>query len=83
MNTHSAQDFVAMPFDSTENRDAHVGYNIPETQSVIFACGQQQIRVCRMKLHFVYGVSVSRAMLDAGLNGRTENSDNASRSGHG
>ena len=54
-----ADDFVSVAFDSTENRDAVIGSDIPKSNGVILWNGQEQIRVGRVEFQFVDGVSVT------------------------
>lgn len=62
----STQYFIAMPFDAAEYRDAHIRLYVPQSQRMIFACRQQEVRFLRVEFQLVNGMSMTYVVFVAG-----------------
>ena len=54
-----AEDLISMAFNSTKYNDTLFGFQVPQTECVIFTDGQQQMTVSRMDLDLIYRIPVS------------------------
>lgn len=54
--------FVAMPFDAAKYRHAHIRFDVPQPQRMVFAGRQQQMRFFRIEFQLVDGVTVANVV---------------------